>query len=158
MKKSTVVVIYNQEGQILLLKRGKDHKMFPGEWCFPGGKLDWVSEVVQSYVVNPLNDTAYTQETINNRWEEYAECVVRECFEETGIRLISFFDVGDWLSDSEFLVKVFHSHTIEEPTVVFPNREHYEWGWFHLDELPNGVGRMTMEQIEKEMIRKEHVL
>ncbi|MFC1702972.1 NUDIX hydrolase [Patescibacteria group bacterium] len=38
---ANVVVVREEDGKALILKRSKNEKVHPGKWCVPGGKLEW---------------------------------------------------------------------------------------------------------------------
>ena len=61
MKESSVCIISNTEGEILLLKRFEYDRTLPNFYCLPGGKLE--------------------------KGESASEGCVREVFEETGLTL-----------------------------------------------------------------------
>jgi len=127
MKRSQVVLTTNPKGEVLLLQRSDGHPMYPLEWCFPGGKLDFMSENIET----PSSERFFS------RWEDYAESAAREFNEEIGYHLTSFEETKYWLSDNKFIVKVFQATVAKDPTKVFPNREHIQWGWFNHANLPD---------------------
>ncbi len=38
---ANVVIVREEDGKALILKRSEDEKVHPGKWCVPGGKLEW---------------------------------------------------------------------------------------------------------------------
>lgn len=68
-------IIIDPSDKVLITRRHKDKKKWPGKWTLPGGQLE---------------DTDYigTPTKINNQWYGTLEnCVRREVLEETGITL-----------------------------------------------------------------------
>jgi len=137
MKQAVITVVMNTEGKILLLKRTASH-MFANQWCFPGGKVDFLSEheVPSAW-----------------RWESHAEAAIRETLEETGIQVRVLVDSDIIVADEHFVVKVFISNVDDyEVTKEFPNREHESYMWLDINDLkveegnyvlPDGCGPMT---------------
>lgn len=146
MKKAVVGVLRNPDGAVLILKRGQDHKLFPGEWCFPGGKLDWLTRNVVAQVVDTKVMVA---QTITEE-ESYEAAFVRETLEETGIQIVDFIELGEFLADHSFIVKVFHAFSKVGFNVTrsFPNREHVEYMWVTPTTYPTSLGTMTKRQLD----------
>ena len=85
---ASVAIIFNEENQVLILKRSPKVDTFAGHWCFPGGTAD--------------------------PGESPEACVIREVKEETGLKIkekalvyfytitkesdkdIDFYMVEDW--------------------------------------------------------------
>ncbi len=38
---ANVVIVREEDGRCLILKRSEREKVHPGKWCVPGGKLEW---------------------------------------------------------------------------------------------------------------------
>lgn len=163
MRRAVVVLIKNQYDEILLLQRNSTHE-FPNQWCFPGGKCDYIQELVklqnQVKIIKGTDDgvptESYEESSVEitktiERMEEYIEAAFRETLEETGIQLKSLVESPMWLADKVYVVKVFvidpnarpedDEYTIRKD---FPNREHQRYGWFE-DRFPVGCGPMTKE-------------
>ena len=70
---SSALIIYrkNPQFEVVLVKRNKNQRAFPGPWVFPGGKVDNNDSQIPVDKVHPLKDLIV--------------CAVREFFEETGI-------------------------------------------------------------------------
>lgn len=137
MRKAVVVVMFNDQNQILSLKRVDDHK-YPGQRCFPGGKTDYITEEVKVG-----NDTRHI-----GRWEEYEEAAFREVLEETGIHITMFAPMEQvFLADENFMVKTFMARELEgmdfAVTKEFPNREHDSYQWLDIGDIPDDCGKMT---------------
>lgn len=153
--RASIVVCYNKNGQILLLKRPSDHLKFPNQWCFPGGKNDYISEFIGELpsLVSRNLPTPH-QLAFDDRWESYAEAAIAELKEETGIRLRFFEELNLWLADDEFLVKPIINLklvTDDEITKTFPNGEHVDCGWFNFNSFQNIrtlAGLMTSDMFD----------
>jgi 8-oxo-dGTP diphosphatase len=107
-----VNVFVFKNGRILLGKRKGGTG--DGQWCLPGGKLDF--------------------------GEYFHEAAVRETLEETGIRLtkLKFTNLtNDPRKEREehYIHVNFESDTDDEPKLTEPDSFH-EWEWFDLDRLP----------------------
>lgn len=136
MKRAVVMLITNGFGQVLLLKRSPDCKKFPGEWCLPGGKVD--------YITHKINTISYEKKV--EAWEGSDTAAYRETLEETGIDVVVFKNTGVIMGDPEFTVEVFESllnFEASDVTREFPNREHVEFGFFNPYNLPDEIGKRT---------------
>lgn len=109
MIKTVSIVVVNEEGKLLALKRGENRKWYPNKWDIVSGKIK----------DNETSD----------------ECFRREIFEELGIEEFRYVkkisepytyeeDGGKWLVHS-FLCKIDHSD-------VKLNEEHSEYKWVDL--------------------------
>ena len=114
-----VGVILIQDGRILLGKRHADPDKADsafrsaGEWCIPGGKLDW--------------------------GETLEACAVREVKEETGIdikepEVISLHNTKN--EHAHFVTVGLLAHEWSGEARVMEPDEITEWKWFDLDDLP----------------------
>lgn len=109
------IMIQNEKGQVLLGLRQGSHGA--GEWCFPGGHLDF-------------GETVF-------------ETAKRETLEETGldvepIEIISVADEMRYLeSDGKHYLKIGVKAKYKggEPQLLEPEKC-LEWRWFDLDNLP----------------------
>ncbi|MBS3143144.1 NUDIX hydrolase [Candidatus Woesearchaeota archaeon] len=95
------------DGHILLLHR-QDHKPYGNTWGIPAGKVD--------------------------PGEEYLQAVIREVFEETGIRLYMknvrlLKTVPDRYPDSDFWYHMFKTRFETRPAVQLNPKEHKEYRW-----------------------------
>lgn len=121
------VLIQNENSEVLLGKRKGSHA--EGEWCFPGGKLDF-------------------SETI-------FDCARREVKEETGLdvvdcELISIYDEFDYIESSGYHwvnIGVKAKYEGGEVTLIEPDKFE-EWQWFSLDKLPSCLYATTIPILE----------
>ncbi|HPA17492.1 MAG TPA: NUDIX domain-containing protein [Verrucomicrobiae bacterium] len=109
---SVKAVIRDEAGRCLLVRRSDNCKNFVGVWEWPGGKLD--------------------------PGEDFAEGLVREVFEETGLQVA----LGDFVGASSFeMQKVRVVLLCMEARVVGGtlrvSEEHDESAWVPMEELPN---------------------
>lgn len=143
MKRSVVLVIQDSLGRVLLLQRSKTSRVFPEEYCLPGGKIDYIKREVFH------EGSAFTGGSSTSRvagWENDDEACVRECIEETGISPKLIIDTHIVANDTQYVVKVFKCLIpIEESEVTkeFPNREHESYGFYELNNLPEKIGKLT---------------
>lgn len=161
MRQSVIVIATHRKKGVLLLRRGADHKEFPNQWCFPGGKADWITETIEGAIPQIQNQVG--------RWELPAEAAFREFEEETCIKAVGMRDLPFHMSDGKYIVRVFHvvlndEQLIEFEQRPFPNREHDKFGWFNYH-YPIGCGPMTRwllgafeEGAEFDMTDSEEVL
>lgn len=134
MKRAVVLVVRDIQGRVLLLKRSAESRVFPGEYCLPGGKVD-------------PKDSLYGKPV---SWEKDDEACIRECIEETGIvpTMIKSTGITAVGNDKKYVVVVFESLlpvSESEVTREFPNREHSEFEFFELNNLPNKIGELTKQ-------------
>lgn len=121
------VMMQNKKGEVLLGLRRGSHGA--GEWCFPGGHLEWGETVFKT-----------------------AE---REVKEETGLdvsrfELISVFDEMRYIkTDNKHYLNIGVKAEYQggAPKLMEPDKCE-EWRWFNLDNLPEKMLEST-EQIIK---------
>jgi len=112
-------VILERDGKILLGKRHPDPDKADssfrsaGEWCLPGGKLDW--------------------------GEAFEDGAIREVKEETGIiiknpKVISIHNCKN--EHAHFVTVGILAHEWEGEAKVMESDEITEWQWFNLNDLP----------------------
>jgi 8-oxo-dGTP diphosphatase len=113
-------VILEKDGKILLGKRHPDPDKADsafrsaGEWCLPGGKLEW--------------------------GETFEEGAIREVQEETGItikdpQVISVHNCKN--EHAHFMTVGLIAHEFEGEAKVMEPDEITEWGWFDINDLPS---------------------
>ena len=112
------VLIQNSKGEVLFGKRMGSHG--EGEWCFPGGHLDFGETIF---------DTAK-----------------RETLEETGLEVNEFELIS--VADELQYIKTDNKHYLNigirakynggEPKIMEPDKCK-EWKWFSLDKLPEKI-------------------
>src|ERR1035438_1317402 len=114
-----VAVFVKKGNSILLGSRIQAVGFGDGEWCLPGGKLDW--------------------------FEELEDGCRRETLEETGISVDNLSFVG--FSNDKFpivnkhYVTLYYAARVPPDTVarvMEPNKSR-EWRWFPLDNLPPNI-------------------
>jgi 8-oxo-dGTP diphosphatase len=108
---SAKVLIRNNDGRYLLLKRSQKSRSNPGKWEFPGGKVD--------------------------RGEILEPALLREVSEETGLAIALDHVAG--AAESEFYEwrvahMIMEAHL--ESGEVCLSDEHSDFTWVPLDELP----------------------
>lgn len=107
-------VVVNGDGQVLLIRRGPGARNEQGLWATPGGAVEWD--------------------------ETPAEAVVREVWEECGIEIAVFCQLGTFdhrLNDREQWISIAYLAQIMmgEPAIQEPEKCS-GCGWFTLSELP----------------------
>ncbi len=148
IKDAPVMLITNKRDEILLLQRTSEHKLFPNEWCLPGGKRDLTFDSQESSNFIDRHPS-YIQNKPFEYKESNEECIFRECEEELGCKIYAFKDTMIYLYDRYYAMKVYIalSKTLQI-TKEFPNREHVQYCWFHKRELPELLSVVTRELIE----------
>ena len=111
--KVTVAVVIEQEGRILLGKRGVDPRL--GFWCLPGGFVDY--------------------------GEKVREAAAREALEETGlsVEIKKLLLVDDWVddeSDKKGVAIFFRAELTDKTQQALPADDMLELGWFTRENLP----------------------
>jgi mutator protein MutT len=116
------VAIWNDRGQVLLMKRGNKSYNERGAWTLPGGRVDY--------------------------GEKLRDAAIREIKEELGV-LIEITDATpayDHMIPEEgqhWVTNVFEAKIQQgEPAVQEPDKCE-EIGWFALSSLPEPVGKMS---------------
>ncbi|MBI2033356.1 MAG: NUDIX hydrolase [Candidatus Levybacteria bacterium] len=110
-------VVENSRGQVLLLKRSS-HDSYPGQWEYPGGKVEY--------------------------GEAPGSAVSRELYEETGLNGVALYpvEVVSNLSEDgqEQRIKIlFRGIPIVGEEVVWLSDEHDDYQWVHKDSLPGSL-------------------
>jgi NADH pyrophosphatase NudC (nudix superfamily) len=143
LREAPVMLIRNTIRQFLLLRFAETHPKFPGQWGLPGGKRELIKShqefVKQNYA--PVKGWEYD--------ESREECIYREVLEEIGVKVGAFRYLAYAMMDSHYMMPVFHAVSEHiEVKKEFPNREHSEYGWFEVDELPENTSSVTRELLE----------
>lgn len=133
-------VILEKDGKILLGRRHTDPDKADsafrsaGEWCIPGGKLDW--------------------------GESLEDGAVREVREETGIKIKNpqVISVHNCINEHAHFVTVglAAKEWLGEAQVMEPD-EIEEWKWFPLDDLPTPRYFPSFEVIENYLKEKFYI-
>lgn len=121
------VLIFNDKGEVLLMKRGKNSKNEVGWWSKPGGEIDY-------------NETAM-------------EAAKREIKEELDVEI----DIWGYSMHTDHIIKEDGQHWIAinflgriksgEPKIMEPHKCD-EIEWFSLNELPDRLVQTTKETIK----------
>lgn len=133
------VMIQNEQGQVLLGERNSSHGA--GEWCFPGGHLEFGERIFQT--------------------------AQREVKEETGLEvdefnLISIADEMRYIeSDGKHYLNVGIKAVYKggEPRLMEPDKCN-QWKWFDLENLPNPMFEGTeliIENFKNKRIYEERI-
>ncbi len=134
------VILVKKDGTILLGKRHPDPDKADsafrssGEWCLPGGKLDW--------------------------GETFEEGAIREVQEETGItiadpQVISVHNCKN--EHAHFMTVGLLAEQWQGEAQVMEPDEITEWDWFALDNLPQPRYFPSFEVIENYMQKKFYI-
>jgi 8-oxo-dGTP diphosphatase len=117
-------MVFNQESQVFLAKRGPQAWNEQGTWEFPGGKVSF--------------------------GEKLADAIVREFEEEYGmtIELVDLLGVNDHILEQEHWVSpTFIARFVAGfPTIREPGKCS-EIGWFELSALPEPLSVVTREDV-----------
>lgn len=133
-------VILEREGKILLGMRHPDPDKADsafrsaGEWCLPGGKLEW--------------------------GESFEDGAIREVKEETGItvknpRVISVHNCKN--EHAHFMTVGLVADEWEGEAAVMEPDEIVEWKWFDLSDLPQNRYFPSFEVIENYLQKKFYI-
>lgn len=97
------VIVFNEEGKILILHRtGKDNELEGGEWCLPGGHVDY--------------------------GETHDEAAIRELMEETNI-CVKDVDLVITKDDKDAMINYYTARLDGEPTIILDSSEHDGSKW-----------------------------
>lgn len=107
MTRSTSVMVFDDEGHLLFLRRGPTDPWMPGRWNFPGGKLD--------------------------AGESFEEAALRELYEEAGIPAPRLTPVTELQTGPRHIVHLFRLNLPIRPPVESLDGEHdyFEWALPH---------------------------
>lgn len=105
LSRAAIVLVEDQSGHLLMLRRGTTAPVHPGLWNFPGGYVD-------DWDLSPRHAAA------------------RELAEESGI-CVSPSLLQHWLTynESSCLIHVYRLDVSERPVVSFPDQEHDAYRW-----------------------------
>jgi len=133
---SVGALIFNEKGEVLLLKRSQNAKNEKGKWEAPGGAVDF--------------------------WEKREEALKREMEEELGVEveIVDLIHVIDELLDKDKQHWVGTSYIAKikgnkRPRIAEPHK-HDDIGWFDINDLPNPLSWVSQKDIEvyKKKFRK----
>ncbi len=121
-------MIFNDKGELLMLKRGREAKNEQGRWEIPGGGVDF--------------------------GETRAQAIVREIKEEVGVDIVVEHqllaidhlipDEGQHWVATPFIARIKKGQT---PKILEPHK-HEAMGWFQLDKLPEPLAITTRHNLE----------
>ncbi len=111
MIKNVSVIVENENGKILVLKRSFYEKWYPGKWCILAEKI--------------------------KEGETPFECFKRGMKEEIGIEGWKNLEKKDWFffQDGDFKRKIYPWRCVIESENIQLNHEHSEYKWVTLEEL-----------------------
>ena len=133
-------IVLEKDGKILLGRRHTDPDKADsafrssGEWCLPGGKLDW--------------------------GESLEDGAIREVEEETGIKIKDpqVISVHNCINEHAHFVTVgLVAHTWKGEAEVLEPDEIEEWDWFDLKDLPSPRYFPSFEVIENYIENKFYI-
>ena len=122
------VIIYNAQGNVLVLKRNIDTPVFPGMWDLPGGKIEFGENF----------QTAITRE-ISEEVKLNTDPMPHPVFGWTGIA---------YNKDTQFFGYLFIAKYVSGDVVLSP--EHTDYKWVNRQEAEN----LDMHQDFKDIICK----
>lgn len=116
------IILQNEDGQILFLVRNKNDEFEPGKYCLPGGHLE-------------IGETAVAG-------------VVRECEEETGIKIpiSDIISIGDYVNDDTHIHYFFAEVSNDVQPVVLEEREQIQYEWVDFNEIENKDLLMNLKE------------
>lgn len=116
------IILQNEDGQILFLVRNKNDEFEPGKYCLPGGHLE-------------IGETAVAG-------------VVRECEEETGIKIpiSDVISIGDYINDDTHIHYFFAEISNDVQPVVLEEREQIQYEWVDFNEIENKDLLMNLKE------------
>lgn len=122
---SAKILIQDEKGRWLLLKRSPNSKWNPGKWELPGGKI--------------------------NKNENLEESLEREVLEETGLTVSvnSFYDTIEDETSSNRIVHVIMAGSVQTGSVCL-SREHAEFEWAE----PSAMASLDLCDYARELLEK----
>lgn len=116
------IILQNEDRQILFLVRNKNDEFEPGKYCLPGGHLE-------------IGETAVAG-------------VVRECEEETGIKIpiSDVISIGDYINDDTHIHYFFAEISNDVQPVVLEEREQIQYEWVDFNEIENKDLLMNLKE------------
>lgn len=106
------VLLTDQDGKVLILKRSTESKTNPGKWELPGGKV--------------------------NQEESFDQALVREVYEETNLKIALEHVIGASEQNLHIIraVHIIMSGIIMEGELIL-SREHEGYAWVEVETLPD---------------------
>lgn len=121
------VLIFNENDEVLILKRGKESKNEVGVWQKPGGAIDYGEKVI--------------------------DAMKREIKEETDLDI----EIWGYLPHTDHIIKRDAQHwvafnylgrVVSGKVKIMEPEKCEEFGWFKLDQLPHNLAQTTKEAVE----------
>lgn len=105
------IILQNEKGQILFLKRNKNDNFEPDKYCLPGGHIE-------------PNETALAG-------------AVRECKEETGIEIpiVDVMSIGDYIDNDSHIHYFLANVSDDTQPIVLEEREQIQYEWVDFDKI-----------------------
>lgn len=121
---AVTAIIVDKNDKVLITRRHKDKKKWPGKWTVPGGQLE-------------ESDYLGTPTKINNQWYDTLEnCVRREVKEETGIELRHRLYYLCNIAVPDTLIVSFYTIVYPDVTeVILQENECDAYAWVGIDDL-----------------------
>ncbi|MFA6023733.1 MAG: NUDIX hydrolase [Candidatus Gracilibacteria bacterium] len=131
-------IIQNPLGEKLLLKRPSFDRSYPNEWCFPGGRREFLRIAGNIVGKEPLDVT-----------------VRRETFEETALNTVVArkIAVRRAVQVKRGRLYVVHGYLLDvegDPNAIQLSNEHTEYRYFPRESAPEGMGRVTRDMFSWE--------
>lgn len=122
------IIVYNDNGNVLVLKRNKETTVFPGMWDLPGGKIEF-GETFQSAVIREISEEIKID----------VDAVSNPVFGWTGIA---------YNKDTQFFGYLFIAKHVAGNVIL--SHEHTDYRWINRAELE----QLDIHQDFKDMIYK----
>lgn len=119
---SVTAIVFNRDGKVLLTRRNKNKKKWPGKWTVPGGRVE-------------RSDFLGTPTTTNSQWYHVlVNAVKREVLEETGLQAVDVKFLCD-LAIPDTIIISFVAETFDGYDVVKLQEEETDaYAWVDLEE------------------------
>ncbi len=120
-------IILNENGEVLLMKRGEKCKNEIGKWAVIGGKLDFGETLEQG--------------------------IIREVFEETNIKIkidgqIPYYDHLLPEENQHWIAHVFIAHIVKGIPKNMEPEKCSELKWFSFKKLPSPIAKMSQPALK----------
>ncbi len=121
------VAIFNDKGEVLLMKRGKKCYNEIGTWALIGGKLDFGETLHQG--------------------------IIREVLEKIDVRIeidsnLLFYDHILPAENQHWVAHIFTAHATSGIPKIMEPEKCDELAWFSLDNLPSPIAQMSQKALD----------